>query len=215
MRCPQLRPQTGGHLGVDHATVQHGDAGAAQHGFKMVLLHEGNQRTPQSHDHRALAVIRVDTAATKLHHTWAQAAQAHQVKLSVGIGAAHARRLCWHQHPVGAHHRPVNAGAHQQVFAIVIKDVDVVPGQGTGNVGAPLVGKHLVAQSLRFAHLIQMPGPLNGDLGMGGGWRRWGGGLLTPMGDRISWPPSGCDGVCELYRPDRHERSICFMQRSV
>ena len=48
-----------------------------------------------------------------------------------------------------------------------------------------------------------------------GGGGVGGGGLLSPMGDRISWPPSGCDGVCELYRPDRHERSICFMQRSV
>jgi hypothetical protein len=88
-----LAPDAGCSVAADHAVVQHGDAGAADHGVQLVAHHELGQRAPQRQDHAAVAVVGVHAAAAQLHHALAQAAQAGQVKLGVAVGAAHALGL--------------------------------------------------------------------------------------------------------------------------
>ena len=110
----------------------------------------------------ALAVIAVHAAAAHLHQALAHAAQAGQVKLGVAVGAAHAFGLGRREHTAGADHLAGGLVAHQQVFAEVVEQVDVVAGQCVGQARTHLGGKHVEPQFLRLLHLALVPGP--GDL---------------------------------------------------
>ena len=151
----------GRHVAADHTVVQHGDAGAADHGVELVAHHEFRQRTPQRHDDTAMAVVRMHAAAPQLHHAVTQAAQACQVKFEVAVGAAHALGLRRREQPVGAHHFTGGFITHQQMLAVVVKQINVVAGQGRVQAGAHLLGKYLVPQALNLAHFVLVLGPRN------------------------------------------------------
>lgn len=44
MRLAQLVPDARGHIPTDHTVVQHGNAGATNHGVQLVANHEVSQR---------------------------------------------------------------------------------------------------------------------------------------------------------------------------
>ena len=51
MGCLKLLPDAGSHIATGDAVVQHGDAGAANHGIELVTNHKLGQCAPQCHDH--------------------------------------------------------------------------------------------------------------------------------------------------------------------
>ena len=159
MRVTQLLPYAGGHIATDHPVVQHRNAGTADHGIQAVALHELKQRTPQGHDHRALAVICVHAAAAQLDHAVAQAAQAGQVKFGVAVRAARAFRLGRGEHTVSANHHTRGAVTHQQVLAIVVKQIDVVARHLARQARTHLGAEHIESQFLCFTNFVLMLRP--------------------------------------------------------
>ena len=148
-------------MATGQTLVLHRDAGTADHGVELVARHELGQRTPQRQDHATRTVLCMHAAAPQLHHIAAQMAQAHQVKFGFGIEAANAARLRRCQYAVGADHHAAVGIAHQQVLAIVIEQVDIVFRQVGLETRAHFQRKHLVAQTLGLAHLVQVTRPLD------------------------------------------------------
>ena len=163
MRLAELTPDAGSSMPAQHAVVLHRNAGAANHGVQLVASHELGQRAPQRQNHAAVPVVGMHATAAQLDHPLAQAAQAHQIKFRVAVSAAHAFGLRWRQHPVGANHLLAGRVAHQQVLAVIIKQVDVVARQRLAQRGTHFQRKHLKPQSLRFANLVLMAGPADRD----------------------------------------------------
>ena len=102
-------------------------------------------------------------AAAQLHHLAAYAPQAHQVKFGVAVGAAHAPGLRGREHAVGAHHLLRGHIAHQQVLAVIVKQVDVVARRRRVQPRAHFAGKDFVPQSLRLPNFIEVLRPPNLD----------------------------------------------------
>jgi len=67
-------------------------------------------------------------SCAQLDHARAQAAQARQVEFGIAVGAAHSPRLGRRQHTVGSYHFVGIDVAHQQVFAVIVEQVDVMTG---------------------------------------------------------------------------------------
>ena len=159
MRGLHLVPDAGCGVPANHALVQHGNAGATDHGVELVARHELGQGAPQGENHAAMAVVGVHATAAEFDHAFTQAAQPGEVKLGVAVGAAHALGLHGRQHAVGAYDLPGGAVAHQQVFAVIVKQVNVVARQRRVQARAHFSGKHLVTQPLRGAHFILVARP--------------------------------------------------------
>ena len=166
MALTQLVPNAGRGIPRDQSVVQHGDAGTTDHGVQAVAVHELKQSAPQSHDDATMAVIRVNAAAAQLHHAAAHIAQACQVELGVAVGAACPLGLHGREHPVGANDLTRSAVPHQQVLAVIVKQIDVVTWHCFGQPCAQLGRKDLVPQALRFPNFVEMrrPADCNGAL---------------------------------------------------
>jgi hypothetical protein len=106
-----------------------------------------------------MPMVGVDTAATELDHAAAQAARSREVKFEVGVKAPHPGCLLRREHTVGPDDRAAFAIAHQQVFAVIVKQVDVMARQRARQPRAHLAGKNLMAQTLRLPHLVLMARP--------------------------------------------------------
>ena len=159
MRLAQLVPDARGHIPADHTVVQHGNAGAPNHGVQLVANHEVSQRTPQRHDDTPMAMVWMHTATPEFHHPGAQTAQACQIKLGVAIGAAYPLSLRWSQDAVGSNHRLAGFVKHQQVLAKVIKQINVMPRDGGGQPGPHFQSEDFKTQLLSLPHLIKVTGP--------------------------------------------------------
>ena len=167
MRLPYLVPDAGSSVPAAHQAVcpvvLHGDACATYHDVKLVMHHELGQCPPQSQYHAAVAVFAVHAAAAQLHHTLAQAAQAREIKLGVAVGAADPLSLRRRQDAVGADYLLAGFVAHQQVFAAVVEQVDVVAWQRSLQPRAHFTCKYVEPQTLRLPDFVLVPGPGHPD----------------------------------------------------
>ena len=158
----QLFPQTRRHV----STVAHADAGTADHRVQIVAQHELGQRAPQGEDRTARAPSGVDARASQLDHPGAQRAQASQIELGFAVEPADAPGGGRRENAVRADHRSwigIEAdGAHQQMFAVRIEQVDVVPGGRSGRhheARPHLLSKHEVSQLLSLSNIIVIASP--------------------------------------------------------
>ena len=67
------------------------------------------------------------------------------------------------EHAVSANHIATGLVAYQQVLAVVVKQVNVVVGQGREKCGTQFNRKNLASQALRCPDVVLMPGPADGD----------------------------------------------------
>ncbi|EKD96694.1 MAG: hypothetical protein ACD_23C01328G0001 [uncultured bacterium] len=130
MGLAQLLPDAGCSVAAHNTVVQHRNAGAANHGVELIAHHEVGQSPPQRQDDTPMAVIRMHAATAQLNHAGAQTAQPGQVKLIVAVGAPHPLRLRRGEHAIGANHLLAWHIAHQEMLTVVVKQIDIVAGQG-------------------------------------------------------------------------------------
>jgi len=137
------------------AAVCHADAGAADQIVKTVLFDEAGQPRPQQGDHRAVAVVGMHRGASHFHRPLEKMGKPGEVELGLGIEAARIPCPLGREEPIGSHHLQGLVVTHQEVMAEGIEQILVQAGRGMGQACAHLPGEHLVAQTLRFPHLLR------------------------------------------------------------
>ena len=144
MRLLELPPNAGSCLATACAARLHWNAGATNHGVQLIARHEFSQSAPQRQNYAARSVVCMHTTAAQLNHSLTQAAQAGQVKLGVTVGAASALGLCWRQHTISTNDFATGLIANQQVFTVIVKQVDVVAGNSDGQRSTHFYRKNLI-----------------------------------------------------------------------
>ncbi|MNV85294.1 hypothetical protein D3C71_1792380 [compost metagenome] len=104
-------------------------------------------------------MVGVHTTAAQFHHAGAKGAQPRQIKFSVAIGSAHPLGLRGCEHPISPNDLLALGIAHQQVLAIVVKQIDIVAWNGGRQSSAHFSREDIEPQFLRLPDFLLVPGP--------------------------------------------------------
>src|SRR5262249_46862445 len=134
------------------------DARAADRELVPALDEVAQQAAPQERDDPAAAMVGADARPTDLDHAAAQAEQARQVELALGIEATGPGDALGRQHAVRPDDLAVGGVAHQEMIAERIEGVRVEARLRGLDACAELLDEHLPAKPLRGAHVVLRAG---------------------------------------------------------
>ena len=116
------------------------------------FVHVVGDRRPEQRDHRPAAMFRVHAGPPRLDQLAADARQAREVELGVGVKAPGFARALGRKQPVGADDLLRGVLAHDQVVAVRVERIDVEAAVAAWQARAHFLREHAMAQCLRLDH---------------------------------------------------------------
>ena len=104
-------------------------------------------------------MLRMHATAAQFHHFVTPGVERGQIKLLIAVQAASTLGLCGGEQAVGADDFVLRFIADHQMFAEVVKTINIVASDWRLQHSAHFFGEDLIAQALGLANFIKMPGP--------------------------------------------------------